>query len=142
MAQLRPGRVQAALPVGKRAHHAGAQADFRHYALEWVVGSDFQPMAVGKAVVVQRLVDMHLHQPGCLPRLLSAQLRNGTRTQTRLAIPQVTFCDPGRHERSTDARDFVAAPRTNAAVFHLSCWRAARADQAPDVRGKRTGWSN
>jgi hypothetical protein len=49
---------------------------------------------------------------------------------------------PGVHERSTDARDFVAAPRTNAAVFHLSCWRAARADQAPDVRGKRTGWSN
>lgn len=67
------GQVQAALPVRKGSNDTGATPDFFHDAFERVVGPDLQPVAVGEAVVAQRLFDMRFDEISGFTKLLATQ---------------------------------------------------------------------
>ena len=74
MTQPGRGKVQAELAIGEGPHDFHASADFLHQPLQWVVRPDLAPVAVGKAVIAERLVDLLLDPIGCLVHSHGAQL--------------------------------------------------------------------
>ena len=74
MPQPGRGRIEAALPIGEGADHAGPSADLLHDPLEGIVGPDLDPVAVWEGVVGQRLADAFLDQFGRPGHPLASQL--------------------------------------------------------------------
>ena len=70
MAQAGGGQVQAGFAVGERPHDPRSSPDLAHDAFQRVVGSELDPMAVGKGVVGQGLMPAFFEQTGGLAQHL------------------------------------------------------------------------